>query len=100
MNPSILTAWRLTDGAVVYLDSSGAWVREARRALRLDQEALGARLDWAKTQLHEIVEPYALSVDAAGIPAGRTVRERIRAAGPSVRPDLARPEEETFDVRL
>jgi hypothetical protein len=91
--PQILTANRLRDGNVVYW-RDGQWQtalvdaevfpdrEEADRALAAAAEAVLSRL---------VVNPYLFAVrhDAAAI---RPVEEReiIRAAGPTVRPDLGK----------
>ena len=86
--PVILTANRLADGAVVFLDFEGAWseaLAEAAVAHAPDEvralEDRGA-YDAARNLL---VEPYLVAVHAHG---GRLTpirhRERVRAAGPSM----------------
>jgi hypothetical protein len=89
---SVLTANRLGDGAVVFLDCEGDWAErigaaviartpEETRAL----EARGAR-DAARNL---VVEPYLVEVREE--PAGPTplrMRERVRVAGPSMLGDV------------
>lgn len=89
---SVLTANRLHDGIVVFLDAAGAWVEsiegasvarspEAAQAL----EALGVR----DAAANLVVEPYLVEVRESG---GRLVpvrvRERVRIAGPSILDDV------------
>ena len=89
---SVLTANRLNDGIVVFLDDAGAWEEnigraavartpEATRAL----EAQGARDAVANL----VVEPYLAEVREIG---GRVVpvrvRERVRVDGPSILDDV------------
>jgi hypothetical protein len=94
MSALVLTANRLADGDVVYFTAAGAWstsVDEARIAEGKDEaaalDAIGVRA--AADQL--VVGPYLIDV---GEDAGHVVplryRERIRAYGPSNRPDLAK----------
>lgn len=94
-----LTANRLSDGLVVWLDPAGAWVVEVDRAAVFEDEAtVAAALVRAAedARLRKVVEPYAIDVKREGgsiVPA--SLRERIRAAGPTVPsdyPDQTTPE--------
>jgi hypothetical protein len=92
--PHVLTANRLSDGAVVYLTASGGWaerlsdghllttpdaVQAAEAQGRAAQEALA------------VVGAYVLDVAAEGTSIRPLrMREIIRAAGPSVRLDLGK----------
>jgi sulfite reductase (NADPH) hemoprotein beta-component len=84
----IITANRLGDGRVVFLDASGGWslaVAEARAFE--DGPALDEALAYAarQTEARVIVEPYAVDVEVnGGTPEPIRLRERIRAVGPSV----------------
>lgn len=85
---SIISANRLSDGAVVYLDFEGAWsesLTEAVVAHSPDEvralEDRGAH-DAAR---NIVVEPYLVEVreiDGRIVPVRE--RERVRAAGPSI----------------
>jgi hypothetical protein len=89
---SVLTANRLGDGAVVFLDGDGAWTEtisaaaiartpEAARAL----EARGAH-DAARNL---VVDFYLVEVrEAADGPTPVRMRERVRVAGPSILGDV------------
>ena len=84
----MITANRLTDGAVVFLASQGRWVErfeEGRLANNEDEAAsLQAFADGAVARA-EVVAPYLIDVSEQGgrlLPA--KYRERIRAEGPSV----------------
>ncbi len=80
----VLTANRLTDGAVVYLNASGDWTRDIDQALRLEPEAAAAALARAEAQPELLVAPYLFDADEAG-PIGRErLRETIRRGGPTV----------------
>jgi len=89
---SVLTANRLDDGVVVFLDGSGEWIEgivaatiarspEETRAL----EAQGAR----DTARNLVVDAYLVEVreSASGLAPVRT-RERVRVAGPSILADV------------
>ncbi len=84
-----VTANRLDDGAVVYLDESGQWTVELALAARYEGDDAEAALADAKRRATEIADVYLIEVTETGAPAGRaTLRETIRAAGPTVREDL------------
>jgi hypothetical protein len=83
-----ITANRLSDGLVVFLDDSGGWslsIAEAR--LVSDGADLDAANAYAKSQ-HDariVVEPYPIDVEIVdGRPVPVRLRERIRAEGPTV----------------
>ena len=84
-----ITANRLDDGRVVFLDEVGGWVSTLVEARLLsDGAALEQATAYAKTQ-HDariVVEPYAIDVEIVdGLPVPARIRERIRAQGPTVR---------------
>jgi sulfite reductase (NADPH) hemoprotein beta-component len=84
---SVITANRLTDGVVVWLDGAGGWSPDLQAAAIFDGEALEAAL--AKARDSEAVDIREIPVDLVEgrlVPQAR--RERLRAAGPSVRDDL------------
>ncbi len=89
-----VTGNRLTDGAVVYLADDDQWTVQLSRAVRIgDNDALDA-LSAAQTRVHEIADAYLIDIAENGAPGGRArIRESIRRAGPTVRPDLARQQE-------
>jgi Protein of unknown function (DUF2849) len=84
----ILTANRLNDGAVVYLDRSGEWTRDLDRAAgAADEPAAGALLAAGERAVAQrlVVAPYLIEVETGkdGLRPLR-YRERLRALGPSV----------------
>ena len=83
-----LTANRLIDGEVVFW-SDGAWVeRFADAELFQDEAAAEAAEARAKAQVTLLVEPYLIDVEAVdGGVAPVSYRERVRALGPSNKPD-------------
>jgi hypothetical protein len=86
----ILTANRLRDGEVVYW-RGGEWVSgfpeaEAFREKSGAQAALTAAEEAVRARL--VVNPYLFDVDDRGRPIEE--RERIRAAGPTVRRDIGK----------
>jgi hypothetical protein len=83
-----ITANRLSDGLVVFLDDAGGWslsVADAR--LVVDGPELDEANAYARAQ-HDariVVEPYAIDIDVVdGRPVPVRFRERIRAVGPTV----------------
>ena len=94
MSDQVLTANRLRDGAVVYLTGSGTWsewIAESRIAGDAVASAtlLADGLDAADGQVAD--SPYLIDVAMdGGDPRPLRHRERLRAMGPSVHPDLGK----------
>ncbi len=89
---SVLTANRLGDGAVVFLDFEGAWSESfAEAVLARTPDEVRALEDRATYDASHnvIVEPYLVEVreTQAGLTPVR-YRERVRAGGPSVLEDV------------
>jgi hypothetical protein len=89
---SILTANRLSDGSVVFLDFEGAWHESIDIALvaRTTQELAELEARGAFDAAQDlVVEPYLVEVRET---EGRLVpirqRERVRAGGPSILDDV------------
>lgn len=84
--PHVISANRLTDGAVVYRTAAGGWTPEIGAAARLeadDDDALArARADEAVNLVVDVVR-VETRADTSGLHAV-TLRERIRATGPTV----------------
>ncbi len=90
----VVTASRLGDGVVVWLNEEQGWSEDLNLAAQLQGDAeVEAALETARASVarREVVDPYALEVrgTAEGLEPLR-LRERIRAAGPTVRPDFAK----------
>lgn len=89
---SVLTANRLRDGSIVYLDFEGAWnesIAEAAVANSPDEvRALEDR--GAYDSAHNlVVEPYLIEVrEVAGRIEPIRYRERVRAGGPTILDDV------------
>ena len=89
---SVLTANRLDDGIVVFLDFEGAWNESLAEAVvaRDPGEARALEDRGAYDAAHNlVVEPYLVEVreTQAGLTPVR-YRERVRAGGPSVLDDV------------
>jgi len=89
-----LTANRLLDGEPVYLTRSHAWSENLHDAAIADGKDEGAELTQIAAQSvadRLVVNPYLFDVDVdAGRPRPISVREQIRATGPTVRRDLGK----------
>ena len=93
MADRIVTANRLDDGLVVYLNGAGWSGRiDDARVAQADEDA-AALLAEAKGpgQAVRVVDPYLIEVTREGaVPRPVSHREAIRARGPTVRTDLGR----------
>lgn len=91
MSQSVITANRLTDGVVVWLDTAKSWNDQLETAAVFDDEALSASIDMLQARdQHVAVDIRGIPVDViSGSPVPQARRERLRGVGPSVRPDLA-----------
>ncbi|QJE72220.1 DUF2849 domain-containing protein [Aerophototrophica crusticola] len=91
-----IAANRLTDGVAVWLGNGGRWVERVGDAAVFQGPGIEAALAEAaaavKAQL--VVDTYPIDVEVRD---GETVplhmRERMKALGPSVRPDLGKQAE-------
>ena len=90
----VLTANRLTDGIAVWLDANGEWLERIDDALiARHEEAVEALEKAGKADFDDnLVVDIALidveEIDGEIYPV--RLRERIRAAGPTNRPDLGK----------
>jgi len=92
-----VTANRLSDGLVVYL-GAGGWVETIAAARSVEgKEAAAVLLAEAEPDVAacRVVGPYVIDVvpDEAGVLKATSERERIRALGPTTRPDLGKQAE-------
>lgn len=91
----IITANRLGDGVVVYLDATSGWTERLGAAAVFETaDAIAAAVAAGKKAeaAQIVVETYP--IDVARVEGGLKplrLREEIRAAGPTVRLDLVRP---------
>jgi hypothetical protein len=91
--PQVLTANLLRRGEVVYWHRAKGWVTRLDEAEILPDAEAEAALQGAASsvEMREVVAPYLFEVRVAGgAPVPVKTREAIRAAGPSVRPDLGK----------
>ncbi len=87
----VVSANRLDTGAVVWLAGGDVWVERVDQAAVVSGPAAEAALARAGQAVAAgvVVEPFLVEVVLVGEhPQPLRPRERIRARGPSVRPDL------------
>ena len=86
MSRQAITANRLTDGRVVYLDPTGAWVTDIARARAIDaaDEATWLARARADESACLVVAPYAIALTDTPARSPATLREVIRSRGPTV----------------
>ena len=91
MPESVITANRLTDGVVAWLDAVGGWTSDLRAATVFNGEAIQSTLEKVRERDSDVaVDIREIPVDVVeGSPVPQARRERLRGAGPSVRDDLA-----------
>ena len=90
----IVTANRLTDGIVVFQDATGGWSEDFARAAAYDDATAALARAGEDVAASLVVYPYAIEVELRnGHYAPKALREAIRAAGPTVRPDLGKQAE-------
>lgn len=88
----VVTANRLRDGRVVWYAAPDRWVERIADASVFDaaegDRVLGAAREWERREV--VVDVYVVPVETgAGGSIPVTMRERVRAVGPSVRTDLS-----------
>ncbi|EFL90316.1 DUF2849 domain-containing protein [Ahrensia sp. R2A130] len=92
--PVIFTANRLLDGEAVWLGANGRWVESPASAVvsHTAEELEATRIAAARgDRENHVVEPYEMPVTIeAGAAVPASYRERIRAAGPTIRLDLGK----------
>ncbi len=90
-----ITASRLNDGAVVFLGADATWTERldgARLFGTKDDAAIGLEAAKRDEGRNLVVDVYAIDISTKGGGAVPTkLRELIRARGPSVHPEHAKP---------
>ena len=97
VGPQAVTANRLVDGVVVFLAADGQWSERVGDATvapdKASADALMAMGEGAAEQ-RIVVGPYLMEIiEGPAGPQPLTLRERIRAGGPTVRLDLGKQAE-------
>ena len=89
MESEIVTANRLIDGTVVYLTENNSWSEMiADACLATSETKKAALLETAAQDLknRKIVGAYAMAAEDSPLgPVPQSQRERVRAAGPTIR---------------
>lgn len=89
--PKVVTAWDSRSGRTIYLTETGDWTELVSEAAVLIQDAADTALAKAKADQLRATDPYVMEVTAEGVVAGReTLRENMRANGPSIHPQFGR----------
>lgn len=89
--PQILNANDLATGDVIYWTGNG-WTRLIAQAKLVDDADAALAIGAEAVVARQLVDPYLIDVTLdSGTPWPVLKREQIRATGPSVRTDLARP---------
>lgn len=85
--PVVVTANRLTDGAVIYRTTNDQWTTELpAAAVATTSDGAMALLTAARADAVRVVDAYVAPVVLAdGKARPGNLRERIRAAGPTIR---------------
>ncbi len=93
----IVTANRLDDGSVVYLDGKGGWAGRIDDSSRAESpEETDVLMALANQAVADcvVIGPYLIDIaDEDGAVRPLHYREAIRAKGPTVRPDLGKQAE-------
>ncbi len=86
-----LTANDLASGEVVFLSDAG-WASSYGQAVIFDDDAAAqTALDTARSAVNVLADPYLIDVAAVdGFPVPTSYRERIRALGPTIHPDMGK----------
>jgi hypothetical protein len=89
-----ITANDLRSGEVVFW-AAGRWAaRFADAQLFADMASADPALSAAKAQPTVVVEPYVIEVaETDGFPAPTSFRERVRALGPTIHPEMGKQAE-------
>lgn len=88
----VVTATRLRDGTILWLGKGRVWNERFALAYPMPEADLDAELAFgaAEVAAQRVIGVYKVEVDDQhGQITPATTRERIRAVGPSVRPDLS-----------
>lgn len=85
--PKAVTAWETARGRVVYLTADRAWSEDIAQAAVLTGAAADEALAFALKDEKRATDPYHMQVKPQGGVDGReTIRETIRARGPTNHP--------------
>jgi hypothetical protein len=99
-----LTGNKLDDGEAVFLGHDGSWALQFADAELFEDDAAALAAEaHAKTQVKVVVDPYLIDViTSEGAFAPLSYRERVRALGPTNKPEHGKKTEggEAIDALL
>jgi hypothetical protein len=85
--PKVVTAWDTRSGRVVYLTAARDWSEDLSNADVLTGDKGAEALAWGARDQGRVTDPYFMQVTPEGGITGReTIRESIRANGPTNHP--------------
>jgi|TARA_R110002020_G_scaffold83397_2_gene207201 hypothetical protein len=83
--PKSITAWETATGRTVWLKADGGWTTDTAKIAAFTGDEAEERLAAAQKQEKVITDPYFMEVtETGGITGRETLRESIRANGPTV----------------
>ncbi|MEH6808088.1 MAG: DUF2849 domain-containing protein [Hyphomonas oceanitis] len=83
--PKSITAWETATGRTVWLTANGDWTADTSQIAAFTGDEAEERLAAAAKQEAIITDPYFMEVtETGGITGRETLRESIRANGPTV----------------
>lgn len=89
--PKAVTAWETTTGDVIWMRSDHSWTKDAGQIGAFTDDAAEAALAAALADEANVTDPYFMQVTEDGQIEGReTLREQIRARGPTCHPEFAK----------
>lgn len=89
--PKAITAWETTTGDVIWMRADGGWTKDASQIGAFTEDAAEAALAAALADEVNVTDPYFMQVSEDGQIEGReTLREQIRAKGPTCHPEFAK----------
>ena len=89
--PKTITAWDTATGDVVYMRADGTWTADPAELEVFTGERAETLLAAALSDEGRVTDPYFMQVSDTGEITGReTIRETIRACGPTVHPQFAK----------
>lgn len=89
--PKAVTAWETASGKVVWMADDGSWSNDPTRIGVFIGDEAEKRLEAAMAEEGTVTDPYFMQVTDTGEIDGReTLRETIRANGPTIHPEFQR----------
>lgn len=89
--PKAVTAWETETGDVIWMRADGSWTKNITEIGAFTGDAAEAALAAAQADEAYVTDPYFMQVTANGEIDGReTLRERIRATGPTCHPEFSK----------